>query len=317
MFWLLLVIALCLLAPQIPVWVFRSLPRRPPPPVSEGELGHLAALARPPAPGLAAKPASPADITTTPGPIAEPKTSVKGGQAAVPLKLRSYGCLNALLGVATIVGFLALGAGWAALFHYLGELRARGFPPSAFLIKPGIYGLLFAVPCLFLGIFTSIVPVQLLARLVLGRRYVEYLYHEEGRIAWQGRDPDALVRFLGRLGLFVGVGCAIYAVLVLNWYARFTDDAVAIKRLFALTEEVHPYSQVEQFIVTSHRDTNQGIVEEEDLHLRFADGKTWSTDQTFFLPRDPDERARLLDFVQRKIGRPPQRARFIEDVPGW
>ena len=54
-----------------------------------------------------------------------------------------------------------------------------------------------------------------------------------------------------------------------------------------------------------------------DVHLRFADGTTWGTGQTFFLPRDAGERQRFLDFLQAKTGKPILRARLIKDVPGW
>jgi hypothetical protein len=42
MLYLLLAVALCLLVPWLPVLMYRSLPRRPPPPLSEGELRRLA-----------------------------------------------------------------------------------------------------------------------------------------------------------------------------------------------------------------------------------------------------------------------------------
>jgi hypothetical protein len=65
----------------------------------------------------------------------------------------------------------------------LGEGRARSFSPAVFLFKPFSYGIVCAVPALFLGIFTSILPLGLFVRLVLGRRrYLEYLFWDEGRL---------------------------------------------------------------------------------------------------------------------------------------
>jgi hypothetical protein len=58
-------------------------------------------------------------------------------------------------------------------------------------------------------------------------------------------------------------------------------------------------------------------VERENIHIRFADGKTWDTDATFMLPRDDAERQRFLDFLRAKTGKPIQEARLIDDVPGW
>jgi hypothetical protein len=233
------------------------------------------------------------------------------------LSLGSYRWLNALLIPFMIVGFLALGVLWAAVFHYLAEEHARTFPPAVFLFKPFHYGLVFAVPGLFLGILSSILPVLLLGRLLLGRRYIDYLYWEEARVGLAGNSIEPLLRGLSGLALLTGVIAAVFTLLVMNWYARFTEDEIAIKRLIGFGEEVHPYSQVEQMVLTSHKNQKEGEVAQENLHIRFADGRTWSTDQTFFLPPPGSERDRLLEFLTRKTGKPVTRARRIEDVPGW
>jgi hypothetical protein len=102
----------------------------------------------------------------------------------------------------------------------------------------------------------------------------------------------------------------------MNWYARFSEDEIAIKRLTSVGEEAHPYDTVEQIVLTGHLGGgNQGALGER-LHLRFRDGRTWSAGTTFF-PSSPAECDRLLEFLARKTGKPIARARRIEDVPGW
>jgi hypothetical protein len=155
-------------------------------------------------------------------------------------------------------------------------------------------------------------------RLLLGRgRFIEALFWEEGRLGAEGREVDALLRFLRYFALSVGVACAAFVGLALNWYARFTDDAVVVKRFLAAREEVHSYDSVVQVVWTGPVGKDGQPAARGDIHLRFADGTTWGTDQTFVLPDDDAQRQRFLDFLAEKTGRPITRARRIEDVPGW
>ncbi len=128
---------------------------------------------------------------------------------------------------------------------------------------------------------------------------------------------DAVLRVFRGLALFVGLACAAFVGLAMNWYARFTDDAIVIKRLIGAREEVYPYSGVVQIVWARTAGEVDQPVPPGDVHLRFADGKTWGTDQTFFLPADADQRQRFLDFLAEKTGRPITRARSLRDVPGW
>jgi hypothetical protein len=108
------------------------------------------------------------------------------------------------------------------------------------------------VPALFLGIFTSTPLLSLLARLVMGRRrFLEYLFWDEGRIGTP--KVDAMIGMVSGLALLVGVLSAAFVLVVLNWYARFTEEEIAIKRFIWFGEEAHPYSTVEQIVLTSHR----------------------------------------------------------------
>lgn len=341
MLYLLIAVVLCLLLPQLPVWMYRRLPRRPPPPMSEEELRSLDSQLRPTGPPLVAevvaddspptdimRPFSSAPTTSTgnaarteqreePLPANDKPAVLAAEKKPVPrLSLSSYRWLQFLSVPSLIVTFLSLGAGFALLFHYLGEQRARSFPPAIFLFKPFSYGIVCGVPALFLGIFCSLPLLTLLARLFMGhRRFLEYLFWDEGYVGSQ--KLDARIRFLTIFGSVLSVFCALFVLLVMNWYARFDDDEIAIKRFIGFGEEIHPYDSVEQIVVSSHSQVGKEIVRGEDLGIRFGDGRTWKTDQTFHMPCDVGERDRLLKFLQRKTGKPIVRVRLLSEAPGW
>jgi hypothetical protein len=117
--------------------------------------------------------------------------------------------------------------------------------------------------------------------------------------------------------VFVGIGSSLYVWQVMNWHLRLTEDHIAIKRLVAFGEEIHPYDDVEQIVLTSHEQRKGRVFSCENLHLRFRDGRSWGTDGTFILPRDPEQRRQLLDFLHQKTGKPITRARLLTNVPGW
>jgi hypothetical protein len=195
---------------------------------------------------------------------------------------------------------LLLGGGWAALFHLLGEGRARSFGPAVFLFTPFAYGVVCGLPAVFLGIFTAIPVTALLARLLLGwRRFTEYLFWDEGRLAAGGGiTPDGVIRMLSHLAVLAGVLCVVFVCLVMNWYARFTDEGIAIKDLFAFREEAYSYAGVTQMVLTTHEQQDRELVPRENVYLRFADGRTWRTGTLTLRPRA--EWQRFLDFLQAK-----------------
>jgi hypothetical protein len=324
MLYLLLAVALCLLVPQLTVWVYRRLPRRTPPPPGLPAAEELAGLRRE---------ASEAVAEVVPAAGVPPAVEVPRGEATEPARqessppapadparivLPSYRWLNALFSLALLPTGIALGAGWAVLFHHLGEAGARSFGPAVFLFKPHPYWLICAVPCLFLGVFSALPLLLLLMRLLLGRRrFIEALFWEEGRLGAEGREVGALLRSLGGFALVLGGACAVFVGLALNWYARFTENAVVAKRFLAAREEVHPYDSVVQVVWTGPVGEDGQPEARGNIHLRFADGTTWGTDHTFVLPDDPAERRRFLDFLAKKTGRPITWARSLQDVPGW
>lgn len=326
MLYLLAAIVICLLVPWLPVVLLRLAPVRPAPPLSPEDMLRLRAQLL----GRSLRQATPARSAdrsrqaivleqNEETEFIEPKTDAPPRKdGARSLTLRSYQWVNLVVLPVFIVSMLGLAIGWAVVFDYLGEQHARTFPAGVFVFKPAVYWAVFGVPAIFLGIFSSVAIVEPLTRVLLGRRYTEYCHWEQARRGLHG--PVGVQRFGRRFILFavlLGLVMAAWTVLAMNWYVRLTDNDIAIKPLFDIGEQLHPYPRVQQIVLTSHTRVKNDIIPREGLHLRFEDGQTWSTGQTFALPDTAEEKKRLLDFLMQKTGKPLTRARLIEDVPEW
>jgi len=337
MLYLLIAVVLCLLVPWLPWLVYRRLPRGPLPPLAQGQLHQLAEALQGGAPleEVAALPAEEkqtrTDVTLPEGSMLtagaeqrdQPEGAAEPGRgkesdsapvrsASAPLRLTfpSYWWVNIVLVAIMMPGMYLLGAGWAVLFHYLGEEHARTFEPVLFLFKPFSYGIVCVLPAFMLGICSSMLLALLCTRLLLGRsRFREALSWMEGYVnARSGGSLDRDTRVLAVFAVCVSALSTLYVWQVMNWYLRFGEDQIAIKRLLGSGEEVYSYADVDQVVLTTWP--------KEQLHLRFRNGRTWETDDTFHMPQGP-ERARLLDLLQGKTGKPIIHARLITDVPGW
>lgn len=344
MIYLLIATALCLLVPWLPWLVYRRLPRRPLPPLAEEQLHQLAtelqrcASQEDVAAAIVEEEQTRTEVTLRRGATpntkaerseartgeAEPQQDARNRatpatRASVPPRLTfpSYGWVNIVLVAILIVTFNVLGGGFAVLFHYLGNAHARSFQPTLFLFKPFCYGAVCVLPAFLLGICSSSIPTMLLARLFLGdRRFHEYLFWDEGRIASHGGFQERIIKGFALVARCVGVLSVLYIWQVMSWYLSCTEDHIAIKRLIRIGAEVHPYSRVDQIVLTSHQAHNGNVWPKEELHIRFRDGRTWDTDDTFRMPHGA-ERDYLLDLLQRKTGKSIIHARLIQDVPGW
>jgi hypothetical protein len=346
MLYLLLAVAICLLVPWVSVLICRSLPRRPPlPPGAEhlqrlvAELPQLASQdiltgavvendqpstdvsprpgARPQAPRN--DPEKRANTTEQHGPIITsrlaPATKTEG---PVRLTLPSYYWINLFLALFFFLAFLGVGFAWAMVFNYLGEAHAQTLLPAVFLFRPDNYAALFWLPEMFLGFISAAPLLGLLAYVLLGRRrFLEYLSYDEGRLKHMGLNSDEKFRVLSFIGLICGILSAIFIVLGMNWYTRLTENEIAIKRIFAFSEEVHPYSSVEEIVVSHHCWKNKEIVPGVDLGIRFQDGRTCTTGESYWIHHQAADLDRIIAFLSRKTGKPILRVRLLKDVPGY
>ena len=324
--YLLLAIAICLLVPWLPVVLLRLAPVRAAPPLSPEEMERLRAQLFPHLAKSAARtrPADPKrqaiaveqQIEPQPDEVQASTTPRQSGGRS--LTVRSYQWVNLVVLPFFLMSMLGLAIGWAVVFNFLGEQHARTFPSGVFVFKPAVYWAIFGVPAVFLGIFGSVVIVDPLTRILLGRRYTEYCHWEQARRGLHG--PVGVQLYSRRFILFavvLGILMAGWTVLAMNWYVRLSDNEIALKPLFGVREQVYPYSRVQQIVLTTHVVVKNDIIPREGLHLRFDNDQTWSTGQTFALPDAPEEKKHLLDFLTRKTGKPLTKARLLDDVPGW
>jgi hypothetical protein len=335
--YLLIAVGICLLVPWLPVVLLRLAPVRPVPPLSAEEMDRLIVQLNPKRTVSATRtqPVGPnqqavtvprqrerqpdrADADTPPPQNRSPATRRESDRGLDRLTLRSYQWVNLVILPVFIVTMLGMGIGWAMLFNYLGDEHARTFPPGVFVFKPAVYWAIFGVPSVFLGIFGCTAILEPLTRILLGRRYPEYCYWEQARRGLAG--PVGVQRYGRRFVLFavvLGSLMALWMVLAMNWYVRLTENEIAIKPLFVIGEQLHPYNRVQQIVLTTHTRVKQDVIPREGLHLRFDDGQIWSTGQSFRLPDTPEERKRLLEFLCRKTGKPLTQAKLLDNVPGW
>jgi hypothetical protein len=336
--YLLLAMAICLLVPWLPVLLLRLAPVRPAPPLSPEELERLVVQLYPKRIRKTAQP-HPADprrealalprqgnhqtdrMDTPSTPVHKTEgtaSSSSSAGGAHTLSLQSYRWVGLIVSPIFIVSMLALGILWALVFDWLGERHAETFPPGEFVFKPAVYWAIFGVPAIFLGIFSSVAIVEPLTRILLGHRYTEYCHWEQARRGLHGQA--GVQRFGKRFVLFawfLGGILVLWVLLAMNWYVRLTENEIAVKPLFGIKEQVYPYNRVQQVVLTSHTRVKNEAIPKEGLHLRFDDGQTWSTGQSFRVPDAPEERKRLLEFLSRKTGKPLTRAKMIEHIPGW
>jgi hypothetical protein len=214
MIYLLIAIALCLLVPWLPYLMYRRLPRRMPPPLSEGQLHRLAGQlkreggqeaitvdaveASLPNKDITPQPRATSEIPSRSIEAAEGRNQSPGNAENEPgapmlaadhphLTWPSYRTFNFVLTSILLVAMFAFAAGWAVLFHFLAEGHARSFAPAVFLFKPFPYGVFCAFPAFYLGICTASPFMGMFARLLLGRRrFLEFLFWDEGRICYTG-----------------------------------------------------------------------------------------------------------------------------------
>lgn len=196
---------------------------------------------------------------------------------------------TALLGFAW---YLALeeAAGWV-------QRVQRMTPDTRFFVRPS--EAYWALAALFLGIISSIPPIDWLYRCLQRDRYLRYERACEERLGFDGR----VVVWMAAL---VAVGASLWFVAGVRTFARFDAAGVEIGRPLALRSEFYRYTRVKAI---EHRATfvaPNGNVFNRPYHvILFDDGTSWNTNGGL---RDPipelDERIVLM--VSCESGKPIQ-----------
>ena len=189
---------------------------------------------------------------------------------------------------------------WTWMFTQFSQWRYSFESPAAFTDYPS-FGL-WLVPGLLLGLGTSIVPVLLLFRLILGKRYAEFMRYADRAMRYDQRKllPAALIL----------VAVLVFPIILfgLNAYTRFAEDQIVVNRLFSLNESQYSYDDIEQLAhFAKFKAPNGNIVDKPYFMITFENGDTWSTRNRLSI-HSPESDAHLFDFLSRKTGLP------IEDL---
>lgn len=168
-------------------------------------------------------------------------------------------------------GFLF--AGWI-IFGYATYLLLKAFGDwyysnmiSGVIVEPADPAL-WGIVALFLGIYVSMLAVNLVLIISLGKNYDKLRVYYDFRMGFNNK----------KAGVAIGL---LYAVIViglifinLTLYTRFTETEIAIHRPYWITEHVHSYTEITsiQKITTVNRKSEGNI-----FVIEFSDGTSWKT----------------------------------------
>jgi hypothetical protein len=208
--------------------------------------------------------------------------------------------------IVPLFGFTAaLATVWYTIIRFFVEMSITDTGKYHHLLLPD--GAFWALPALFLGMVSSVLPTTLLYKLLLRDRYEEYILCGNLRVGF-----DAWRVFRG-LALVISLGCAALIVLGLDWYVRFTEEEIVINRLLRFDELRYPYSRVQRIRAASHFKAPVGTVREVTYFaIDFEDGERWTTrDGPQDLSRHVGEK--IIQFVAERSGKGIEKVRLIDD----
>jgi hypothetical protein len=189
--------------------------------------------------------------------------------------------------------------------------RIAELPPSVFLVEPG--WMMCIIPAIILGIFTAAGLAEGATRLVLGRRYQDYVEWEQGRTGLEGRE--AVRRMMLVLGFLIVLPLTLFVTLGMDWYTRFGEEEIAVNGFWDFGERVYPYARVRHVVRATHLRPPVGEVKQHDrLFIVFDDGQVWCNEDVVQSGHHFEEDLKVAEFVCRKAGKTLQVVEYIEDV---
>lgn len=185
-------------------------------------------------------------------------------------------------------------ASYLILTRMAGWLRPES-PDTVFLVEPT--PVFWAVPAIFLGMLTAIIPLDLGQRALLRDRYRRFERYGNERL---GFDSNRVFLVLLAFGL---VGASLFFLAGATSFARFTRDGIEIGRPFSFRSRFYEYWRIEGI---EHRATYQApagnTLERPHYVILFDDGSSWSTREGC---RDPVPRVDdpILKYVSSRTGK--------------
>jgi hypothetical protein len=190
--------------------------------------------------------------------------------------------------------------GWWLILVKVSEWRFTFIETGIFyLLPPPIAWLL---PAMFIGIISSVFPMDGLYRLLLRKNHAEY--QDFQRRKWPTNPNRTASWFLG-----IASGLALLAIgLMLDSYILARPNEIVINPLWSLGESRYAYSDVKSIRSSMRLKTAEW---DEPLYvIDFQNGGRWSTR---WEDRDPKELEDLMNFISQQSGVPIERVSVLYD----
>lgn len=177
--------------------------------------------------------------------------------------------------------------GAVGLFH-------QEVPRTRFVVQPN--PLWWFGPALLLGIISAVIPVFGLYRVLLRERFRRFQRFCNEHVGF------AADRVLKLLATIIIAGSAVFFVVAVRSFARFTEAGVEFGRPLSFRGSFYKYTRVQAI---EHRATFRApignSVQRPHYVILFDDGASWSSED--FLGATHDEAYRIAQLVSVRSGR--------------
>lgn len=187
----------------------------------------------------------------------------------------------------------AIAAAWLILVR-LADVHFADASDTLFLAPPAW---MWAAPALFLGIVTSVAPIDAALRRGLGPRYDEFEAYQIVKFGYDSRPLRAPI--YGTIGLI----CVVLVAALFDWYVRFGPSDIEIAEFGSRAVQRFTYEDVLEIRFAEQRVRRDGSTAGPLLALHFADGHRWRAGRGS-PSADVARLRRLADFVAQRSGLP-------------
>jgi hypothetical protein len=156
------------------------------------------------------------------------------------------------------------------LLRTYADSRAIALAPSPYALLPA--DIVWLLPSMLIGALCAALPATLFLRFALSDRYARYLTYSKRRFGFDVKRWELPFYAL------LGVVCAAFVGLGLDFYVVFGENAVTLNDFWSLGVRTYPYSEVRQIRVSDKMEAPNGnVVDRWTVVVEFADGHRWSS----------------------------------------
>jgi hypothetical protein len=181
---------------------------------------------------------------------------------------------------------------WGILVRF-GQGRFADLPSGDVAIIPD--GVVWAFPAFFAGMIAAVYPVELVLRLILRERFIEFESYESRKLGFN------VERAAGWASLIMTGGCVLSVAMIADWYIVVGRDAVRIDGFFSPIERVYPFEEVAEIQTAPRFRAPIGkVVDRREYVIAFRDGRSWSTRWTPF--ESADQKTSVAEVISERSG---------------